>query len=80
MSIQKPNNPMRAKKVILGYLNNDYLQVVSGANSLKFTAAPLKALVDLKTMKLELMEEYSDQNVQKYTVDDMIAHCKKLHP
>lgn len=80
MTLDRPNNPARARKVILGYLGNEYIHVISGANSLKFTAAPLKGLVDLKTMKLELMEEYSDKKTQKYTVDEMIQHCKKLHP
>lgn len=78
-SIKQANDPRRAKQVILGYLGNDYLQMVSGSNSLGFTAAPLKALVDLKTMKLELMEEYTETKLQRYTVDEMIEHCNSLH-
>lgn len=70
--------PKSSKQRVLKYLKNDYVHVIGGENSLGFPAAPLKALIDLRTMKLLMLEYYGPNGSTIHHIDEMIEHCKSL--
>lgn len=67
-----------AKQRVLNHLKNDAVHVIGGENSLGFPAAPLKALIDLRTMKLLMIEYYGKDGSEIHPIDEMIEHCKSL--
>lgn len=56
------------------YLGSDYLQVLSNEDPLNFVAAPRKALVDLRTMKVLALDVFLGK---KYEISELIQLCKE---
>lgn len=54
------------------YLGSDYLQVLSNEDPLNFVAAPRKALVDLRTMKVLALDVFLGK---KYEISELIQLC-----
>lgn len=77
-SMTTANKPQRARSVISGYLGNERITMISGANTLGFTGAPLMALIDLRTMKLLMFEIWTSEEQRRHHIDEMIERCESL--
>lgn len=57
------------------YLGSDYFHVLSNEDPHGFVAAPRKALIDLRTMKIVALDVFLGK---KYSLEEMIKTCEGL--